>query len=654
MLDEFRRANDFIWDRANGIVFDDVIVNQGDANGRKMRVQVVNRGAIENLTGAGLNLAWQAPNGYGLDHFMAINAEQGIFEIAFRTGMLSNVGRINASLQLVLPWQGGIVESRPFIISNQKSVVAKNAIESNNSFTALDEALSKVGDMATVKDLQQLSLSFKESYQTLLALQAAYPNGNVHNHAVLTDNMIYTYKNGWISTGIQANGTGLADGTVTPAKTNFLETSGFSTQTKDLYPSITLSPQGDFYMVENGKMANTDATQTYKNTGQIIVDKKATYQTRGVNHWLFYNTSNVYLGYWSFNANGATDATALQDLPIPETASYMIGNVNNSYWRVNPLVVPQLLESKQTEDGVVFRKLIVTPDNFNDEVAELIDNAQNGLVKDYKGAVIVNFGDSIIEGKNPSVSDLLASYTGAETLNVGFGGCMMSPHPNVNFAKFSMSNLVDAIVSNNFSAQEAALSGSGIPASFRATLDRLKAINWSTVKAITISYGTNDWLNSNKIDNPADKYDKAYYLGALRYSVRAMFQKAKHLQIVVSPPIFRSTNDRSENANNWKNGNGEYLKDYANAVANVGKELKIPVADTFYGLGINEFNESEYFPSTDGTHPNAKGRALIAAKLAQTLVYGANANPDVVEIDKQVKNHASRLSALEAKINATS
>ena len=41
VLETFRLANDFTWDRANGIVFDDVIVNQGDANGRKMRVQVV-------------------------------------------------------------------------------------------------------------------------------------------------------------------------------------------------------------------------------------------------------------------------------------------------------------------------------------------------------------------------------------------------------------------------------------------------------------------------------------------------------------------------------------------------------------------------------------------------------------------------------------
>lgn len=34
--------------------------------------------------------------------------------------------------------------------------------------------------------------------------------------------MIYTYKNGWMSTGVQANGTGLADGTVDIAKTTFI------------------------------------------------------------------------------------------------------------------------------------------------------------------------------------------------------------------------------------------------------------------------------------------------------------------------------------------------------------------------------------------------------------------------------------------------
>ena len=82
----------------------------------------------------------------------------------------------------------------------------------------LDETDEQLAQKATKDELQQISLSYKESYATLSLLQAAYPTGDDYNHVVLSDGMIYTYKNGWVSTEIQANGTGLANGTVTESK----------------------------------------------------------------------------------------------------------------------------------------------------------------------------------------------------------------------------------------------------------------------------------------------------------------------------------------------------------------------------------------------------------------------------------------------------
>lgn len=77
----------------------------------------------------------------------------------------------------------------------------------------------QLADKATKAELQQVSLSFKESYDTLAALQTAYPSGDAYNHTVKADGMIYTYANSvWASTGILANGTGIADETVTSAK----------------------------------------------------------------------------------------------------------------------------------------------------------------------------------------------------------------------------------------------------------------------------------------------------------------------------------------------------------------------------------------------------------------------------------------------------
>ena len=69
---------------------------------------------------------------------------------------------------------------------------------------------------------QAANLAYKESYATLTALQNAYPTGNQYNHVVLSDGMIYTWaNNSWVNTQIQANGTGIADNSITLRNTVF-------------------------------------------------------------------------------------------------------------------------------------------------------------------------------------------------------------------------------------------------------------------------------------------------------------------------------------------------------------------------------------------------------------------------------------------------
>jgi hypothetical protein len=97
----------------------------------------------------------------------------------------------------------------------------------------LQKVSSELASKATKDELQQVSLSYKESYNTLALLQTAYPTGDIYNHSVLEDGMIYTYNNGWISTNIQANGTGITDNSITEEKTTFFEKS------KNLYDKST-------------------------------------------------------------------------------------------------------------------------------------------------------------------------------------------------------------------------------------------------------------------------------------------------------------------------------------------------------------------------------------------------------------------------------
>jgi len=107
----------------------------------------------------------------------------------------------------------GYSKNRPFVKVDVTGEVDKR----------FDEVTSRLAEKAerTYVDtqLQGVSLSYKESFPDLTALQTAYPTGDTYNHVTLADGMIYTWANNtWTNTNIQANGTGIADDTVTPLK----------------------------------------------------------------------------------------------------------------------------------------------------------------------------------------------------------------------------------------------------------------------------------------------------------------------------------------------------------------------------------------------------------------------------------------------------
>ena len=141
-LDNFRTQK-IIWDRANKKIFETIEANSGDSSGRKLVVQVINQEATEVLSGTTLSLGWKSREGAkGLDAFNAIDASKGIFEIYYTTEMLSNIGNIEASLILINSTSR--IESSTFTISVRPSTVDDESVESENSFTALTEALVKV------------------------------------------------------------------------------------------------------------------------------------------------------------------------------------------------------------------------------------------------------------------------------------------------------------------------------------------------------------------------------------------------------------------------------------------------------------------------------------------------------------------------------
>lgn len=146
MLKEFRTQR-IIWDTANSRLFDPIQTSGGDQNGRRLEVQILNNGEVEDLTGTDLYLAWQTRNKShsGLEPFDALDASKGIFELYYPTGMLVNEGALRGGLVLID--SDGRLVSREFTIQVDRNIVDDEAAESSNEFTALTEALVKINDL---------------------------------------------------------------------------------------------------------------------------------------------------------------------------------------------------------------------------------------------------------------------------------------------------------------------------------------------------------------------------------------------------------------------------------------------------------------------------------------------------------------------------
>ena len=179
VLENFLIDADILWDRAGKELYE----KPEARTGRIMRVQVTNRGVVEDLTGYTLNLGWKSTvdeTKFGLDAFEAVGITKGIFELEYTSGMLTNIGTLKATLQLV-PVAGNTVESDNFVITVTKSAVDAEAIQSETSFTALAMALVDVNAWnATISgkviDWEVDMEATKQTYITTMNdVEATYP-----------------------------------------------------------------------------------------------------------------------------------------------------------------------------------------------------------------------------------------------------------------------------------------------------------------------------------------------------------------------------------------------------------------------------------------------------------------------------------------------
>lgn len=345
--------------------------------------------------------------------------------------------------------------------------------------------------------------------------------------------------------------------------------------------------------------------------------------------FFFYDENKSFIGYSYYNAR---DTALLTTVVSNTNANSGLENLSQAkYYRVSKTIA---------WDVPIYISPIKQPSADEiDYTYEYSEGGTNGgsititAEKKLTGKVVVNFGDSIFGKRRPpdDISTKLAYLTGATVHNCGFGGCHMSNHPTATYNAFSMCNLVDAIVSKNWTAQDSAIvdtSNNAVPSYFSNALEILKGLDFSKVDIVTIAYGTNDFTAADALDNSENACDKDSFAGALRYSIEKLLTYYPNLKIFVCSQTYRFWMDDSyvftEDSDSHQNYNGVKLTDFVTKTEEVAKEFHLPFIDNYYGLGFNKFNRTVYFINSqgvvnDGTHPNAVGCRLIAEHMANEL-----------------------------------
>ena len=255
----------------------------------------------------------------------------------------------------------------------------------------------------------------------------------------------------------------------------------------------------------------------------------------------------------------------------------------------------------------------------------------------YANKTAVHMGDSWVELYN--IAELAAEKVGYTVINMGFQATTISnvvqaSHAREGADKFSLIKLAQAIENNTWTEQDAV--AAEYP-QWAAKLAVLKALDWSTVDILILSYGVNDFsFQSTPGDTEARDIESV--CGALKTAIGILEDLNHNMEIIVTTPCLRYENPNNENMSNFTSY--MYLQDeYRNAIGLTAKECGVKLVDMRAISGINEANRSVTLLS-DNLHPTVLGQQLWAEAFAKSLEcgYAGAFDTDVFNIDKDKDN----------------
>lgn len=235
---------------------------------------------------------------------------------------------------------------------------------------------------------------------------------------------------------------------------------------------------------------------------------------------------------------------------------------------------------------------------------------------------MVAFGDSVTEfGNYPGI---VAENTGMTVHNMGFKGTRLAYHPYSAYDEFSLTRIVDAIISQDFSEQDKAIQEDrNYSIAFKEHFEQLKNIDFNTVDLVSVLIGTNDYMGNQagvvSLGNPTDNTPETFY-GAINYFVQTMQENYPHIELIFITPTWRMNHENlgGESAAVQPNARENYLIEFVDVIIERGHHYGIPTLDLYRTSGLNEENHATFFE--DHVHPNDQGFELIGNTVTHFLI----------------------------------
>lgn len=144
--------------------------------------------------------------------------------------------------------------------------------------------------------------------------------------------------------------------------------------------------------------------------------------------------------------------------------------------------------------------------------------------------------------------------------------------------------------------------------------ERLNAIP-NDADIITILGGTNDWVGHKFLGN-IDSVDKTQFFGAYKYIIESIMTRLPNARLVLICPTYSSYTLTTKEKNNI----GLTIRDYGNAIKELGYYYNLPVIDGLTMLGVNKLNYLSCFDNEEiVVHLNANGGVRFGNLVAEFI-----------------------------------